>query len=132
MKYKKFHDFLNHYLEGKTAAFEDRPIDIKTFGNIKTYETSVQKHANYYNFEDSEYTITRFLKKVGIKFKHSTETIIKCSFLLENLHLPPTGSGVSIISLRYWSTNTYKTTYFNDFLFFCLNIDLRNRVIANC
>ena len=26
---------MKHYSEGKTTTFEDRPIDIKTFGNIK-------------------------------------------------------------------------------------------------
>ena len=47
---QKIYDFFKHYSEVKTIAFEDRPIDIKTFGNIKTYKISVKNHIDYYNF----------------------------------------------------------------------------------
>lgn len=52
-KYESFHNFLEHYSEDETIGFEDRPIDVKPFGNIKTSGISVKNHAYYNNFQDS-------------------------------------------------------------------------------
>ena len=37
-----------------------------------------------------------------------------------------------IINSRYWSTATYDSIYYNDFIFFGLKQDILNRVIINC
>ena len=40
------------------------------------------------------------------------------------MQLPPTEYNVPILNVRYLSTEPYKTTYFNDFVFFSLKEDI--------
>ena len=40
-------------------------------------------------------------------------------------HLEP------LLNTRYWTTKTYNSTYFNDFIFFSLRQDILKRVIIN-
>ena len=36
-----------------------------------------------------------------------------------------------ILNTRYWTTDVYKATYFNDFLFYGLRQDILSKVIVN-
>ena len=67
-KFKAVHDFLKHYDERKFNSFEERLIDIVKPGNVTSYEISTQKHKEYYNFENSEELVDKFLKNVRSKF----------------------------------------------------------------
>ena len=39
--------------------------------------------------------------------------------------------GAPIINSRYWSTKTYRTRYFNDYVLFSLKENIEKRVIVN-
>ena len=58
--YKKKHDFLNHYNEGKDDLFEDKRIDIEKTANLLKFEITVNKHGEYYDFEKSEEVVNDF------------------------------------------------------------------------
>ena len=90
---------MKHYADGKDA-FENKPIDIKYSGNIKTSEISVSKQANYYNFQDEESVMNDFLDNVGSIFKASSHVIMKCSFSLKHLKLVPVEDTGSITILN--------------------------------
>ena len=103
------HDFLENYAESKSVAFEDKPIDSKFSGND---EISASKHINCYNFKDAEDTVNSFLNNVRSKSKPNTEVLIKCGFSIENLQPVPVDSGEPIVNIKYWTTDSYKKTYF--------------------
>ena len=58
--YKKKHDFLNHYNEGKDDLFENKCIDIEKTANLLKFEITVNKHGEYYDFEKSEEVVNDF------------------------------------------------------------------------
>ena len=65
-------------------------------------------------------------------FRASNEVLVKCGFPLENIQPAPIGGGILIVNISYyWSTDAYRTTYFNDYLFFSLKSDIEKKVIAN-
>ena len=48
--------------------FEDKPVDVeKTFILLK-FEITVNKHGDYYDFENSEEVVGEFLKNVRSQF----------------------------------------------------------------
>ena len=71
-----------------------------------------------------------FLKNVKYSFVPNNDIIIKVGFTIENTQ-PATEIGTPIINSRYWSTEPYKTKYFNDFVFFNLKENIEERVITN-
>ena len=50
---------------------------------------------------------------------------------LLNIQRSPEEIGAPIINSRYWSTESYRTRYFNDHIFFSLKENIEKRVIAN-
>ena len=56
---------------------------------------------------------------------------MKVGFTTENIQPSPEEIGAPIINSRYWSTEPYRTRYFNDYVFFSLKENTENRVIAN-
>ena len=107
-------------------------MEIKDIGSLKSDKISYNKHAEYYDFTSSEECVDDFLQNVRLKFKSSDSNFtIKCGFAIENMQLPPTEYDVLILSICYWSTEPYKSTYSNDFAFFSLKENILKRVINN-
>ena len=94
---------MKHYDDGKFNLVEEKPTDVSRRASILTCETSIEKHKDYYDFENSESLIDDFLKNVRSKFKPGR---------LEN--------GTLIINTRYWSTEPYRIKFLNDYIFFTL------------
>ena len=84
-KYKIFHNFLKHYDKGKTKPFKDKPVEVKHFKNITTYEITVGNHGKFYNFNNSQEVVNNFLNNIRSKFKASNSVMIKCDFSIENV-----------------------------------------------
>ena len=127
------HNFLEHYDEGKKLPFAEKPIEIKTIEGLTTYEISYEKHSDYYDFTASESVVDEFLFNVKNRFKSVGEDVsIKCGFSVENIQPAPTPYTVAMVNSRYWSTDVYKTTYFNDYVMSNLSNDIKKGVIANC
>ena len=132
-KSKADHDFLQHYNEGKSRPFEDKPLDIKILrSNIIIYSIDFHKHQNDYNFFDSEKCLQDFLDNCKYKFKNTNvQKTIKCSFVIQNKQDPPLPHMSPILDTRYWSTTPYEGAYFNDFILFGIRQEILNRVIVN-
>ena len=41
--------------------FEDKPVDVEKTGNLLKFEITVNKHGDYYDFENSEEVVDAFL-----------------------------------------------------------------------
>ena len=59
--FKTKHDFLKQYNEGYNDLFEDKPVDVEKTGNLLKFEITVNKHGDYYDFENSEEVVDDFL-----------------------------------------------------------------------
>ena len=111
--------------------FEDKPVDVEKTANLLKFETAANKHGDYYNFENSEEVVDDFLKNVCSWFKPSGLTLIKCSFVIENIQQSAFEKLRPILNTRYWTTDVYKATYFNDFVFYGLRQNILSKVIVN-
>ena len=64
---------------------EDTPIDVEKTANLLKFEITVNKHGEYYEFENSEEVVDDFFKNIHSRFKPSGLKLIKCSFVIENI-----------------------------------------------
>lgn len=96
-----------------------------------SYEISAQKHKDYYAFENPEEVVDYFLKNLRTKFKPKNYFVIKCGFSIENYHPALIEKDPPITDAPYWSLESYRTKYFNNYLFFSLKKDILKRVIVN-
>ena len=55
----------------------------------------------------------------------------KCSFNIENTQNSIRPDLQPLLNTRSWTSDTYDSTYFNDFIFFALRQDILKRVIIN-
>ena len=97
--------------------FEDKPVDVEKTANLLKFEITVNKHDDYYGFENSEEVIDNFLKSVRSRFKPSGLKLIKCSFVIEYRQQSAFQNLRPILNTTYWTTDVYRATYFNDLYF---------------
>ena len=95
------------------------------------FEITVNKHGDYYDFENSEEVVDDFLKNVRSRFKPSGLKLTKCSFVIENMQQSAFENLRPILNTRYWTTDVYKATYFNDFVFYGMRQNILSKVIVN-
>ena len=65
------------------------------------------------------------------RFKFTNKKWFRCSFNIENIQNSIHPDLQPLLSTRYFTTQTYDSTYFNDFILFGLRQDILNRVIIN-
>ena len=118
--YKVKHDFLKHYEQGQDTLFEDKPLDIINNHQILKYKISAIKFGEYYDFNNSDGVVDDFLNNVRSKFRPSGSVLIKCGFIIENVQPAVSDNLKSILNIRYCSTEAYRATYFNDYVFYNL------------
>ena len=125
------HDFLKHYEQGQDTVFEDKPLDIINNHQILKYKISAKKFGKYYNFYNSEGVVDDFLNNVRNKFRPSGSVLTKCEFIIENVQPAVSDNLRPILNIRYWSTEAYRVTYFNDYVFYNLRQNILSKVISN-
>ena len=76
--FKIKHDFLKHCDNGQNIPFDDKPVEIKKTGAITSYEISVNKYREYYNFENAEQVFDDFLRNVRLRFRSKGKVLLKC------------------------------------------------------
>ena len=130
-KEKAAHDFLKHYDDGKNIPFEERPLDIIKYPILVIYQIEHKKYKNLYSFYNSEKCVDQFLQNVKFRFRATTEKWFKCSFTIENTQNSIRADLKPLLKTRYWTTETYDSIYFNDFVFYLLKNDILKRVIVN-
>ena len=100
-----------------TIYNKDKPVDVEKTANLLKFEITVNKHRDYYDFENSEEVVDDFLKNVYSRFKPFCLKLTKCLFLIKNIQQPAFKNLRLILNTRYWTTHAYKATYFKFFLF---------------
>ena len=110
------HVFLNYYPDGKRDVFEKKNNYIKYSGNIKPYKISASRHSNHFKFKDAESLLNDFVNNFRSNFESSSQVIMEWGFLIENLQAVLVESCEPIVNIRYWSTDPYQTTFFNDYV----------------
>ena len=95
------------------------------------YSIEFQKYSSFYSFYDSENCADDFLRNAKYRFTSTSKKWFKCSFIIENIQNSIHPDLQPLLNTRYWTTQTYDSTYFNDFIFFGLRQDILNRVIIN-
>ena len=111
--------------------FEDKLVDVEKTTNLLKFEITVNKHDDYYDFENSEEIFDDFLKNVRSQFKPFNLKLIKCSFVIEKIQESAFENLKPILNTRYWTTDVHKVTYFNDFAFYGLRQNILSKVIVN-
>ena len=129
--FKIKHDFLKHYDDRQNIPFEDKPVEIKKTGAVTSYEISVNKYREYYNFENAQQVVDDFLRNVRSKFRSKGEVLLKCGFLIENIQQFVQENLRPIVNTRYWTTEPFKTMYFYDYIFYSFRENILKRVIVN-
>ena len=128
-KHKAVHNFLEHYEDGKSIPFEEKPI--LKLPALTIYSVEYSKHKDSYNFYNSEVCVDDFLRNVKYRLKSGSKKWIKCSFTIDNIQNAQHQGLRSILNSRYWTTLPYKATYFNDFIFCSLKQEILSRVIID-
>ena len=132
-EYKKSHNFLKHYKDGKELISDEKPISIVEIGNnIRKYEIKYSEHSSYYDFFNSEKVVDDFLSNVRIKIKRTNEYfLIRSGFSIETFQPVLDSYNEPLKDTRYWSTNPIETKSFNDFVYFNVRESILKRVINN-
>ena len=119
-EYRKSHNFLKHYKDGKELISDEKPISIVEIGNnIRKYEIKYSEHSSYYDFFNSEKVVDDFLSNVRRKIKRTNEYfLIRCGFSIENFQPVLDSYSEPLKDTRYWSTDPIETKSFNDFVYF--------------
>ena len=127
------HNFLKYYADGNEKPVELKPVDISKKRDITIYQISFAKHSQEYDFFDAKKTVDEFLFNVKNLFVPDKTVLFKADFAIENIQSAPLGvsDAVDIKSLRYWSTDVYKSVYLNDYILVMLKSDILKRVINN-
>ena len=76
------------------------------------FEITVNKHGDYYNFENSEEVADDFLKIVRSRFKPLGLKLIKSLFVIENMQQSAFENLRPILNKRHWTTDVYKENLF--------------------
>ena len=130
-KEKAVHDFLKHNNEGKKIPFEEKPLDIIRYPALLIYLIEYKMYSNHYSFFNSEKCFDEFLQNVKYRFHATSKKWFKCSFIIENTQNSIRPDLESLLNTRYWTTKTYDSVYFNDFIFHAMKYDILERVINN-
>ena len=132
-EYKKSHNFLKHYKDGKDLIFDEKPISVVEIGkSIKKYEIKYSDHSSFYDFFNSQKLVDDFLSNVRRKIRRTNEYfLIRCGFSIENIQPVLDNYNEPLKDIRYWSTDPIETKSFNDFVYFNVRESILKRVIIN-
>ena len=95
------------------------------------YQIEYKKYKNLYSFYNSEKCVDEFLQNIKYRFHATTKKRFKCSFIIENRQNSIRNDLQPLLNTRYWTTETYDSIYFSDFIFYSLKNDILKRVLVN-
>ena len=99
--------------------------------NHLIFSIEFKSNQSFYDFYNCELCVDDFLRNVRCRFKAGSKKWFKCSFVIENIQKSLYPGLQLLLNSRYWSTATYDSVYFNDFMFFGLKEDILSRVIMD-
>ena len=95
------------------------------------YQIEYKKYKNLYSFYNSEKCVDEFLQNIKYRFHATTKKRFKCSFIIENTQNSIRNDLQPLLNTRYWTTETYDSIYFSNFIFYSLKNDILKRVLVN-
>ena len=131
---KAQHDFVRHYGAGKVvAAAINRPLNVVTLGDVKKIEITFKEHSFDYNFYDSAALVDTFLAQVKnlVPRNEYNNLLIRAGFSIENIQEALGDYSDPLVQTRYWTTETFESKSFNDFISFKIRESVLKRVINN-
>ena len=130
---KAEHDFVKHYGAGKKSDQISKPLNVVTLGDVKKIEITFKEHSLYYNFYDSAALVDTFLAHVKdlVPRNEYNNLLIRAGFSIENIQEALGDYSDPLVQTRYWTTETFESKSFNDFISFKLRESVLKRVINN-
>ena len=130
---KAEHDFVKHYGAGKKSDQISKPLNVVTLGDVKKIEITFKEHSLYYNFYDSAALVDTFLAQVKdlVPRNEYNNLLIRAGFSIENIQEALGDYSDPLVQTRYWTTETFESKSFNDFISFKIRESVLKRVINN-
>ena len=130
---KAEHDFVRHYGAGKKVDEISKPVNVVTLGDVKKIEITFKEHSLYYNFYDSAALVDTFLAHVKdlVPRNEYNNLLIRAGFSIENIQEALGDYSDPLVQTRYWTTETFESKSFNDFISFKIRESVLKRVINN-
>ena len=130
---KAEHDFVRHYGAGKKSDQISKPLNVVTLGDVKKIEITFKEHSLYYNFYDSAALVDTFLAHVKdlVPRNEYNNLLIRAGFSIENIQEALGDYSDPLVQTRYWTTETFESKSFNDFISFKIRESVLKRVINN-
>ena len=130
---KAEHDFVKHYGAGKKSDKISKPLNVVTLGDVKKIEITFKEHSLYYNFYDSAALVDTFLAHVKdlVPRNEYNNLLIRAGFSIENIQEALGDYSDPLVQTRYWTTETFESKSFNDFISFKIRESVLKRVIYN-
>ena len=130
---KAEHDFVKHYGAGKKSDQISKPLNVVTLGDVKKIEITFKEHSLDYNFYDSAALVDTFLAQVKdlVPRNEYNNLLIRAGFSIENIQEALGDYSDPLVQTRYWTTETFESKSFNDFISFKLRESVLKRVIFN-
>ena len=130
---KAEHDFVKHYGAGKKSDQISKPLNVVTLGDVKKIEITFKEHSLDYNFYDSAALVDSFLAQVKdlVPQNENNNLLIRAGFSIENIQEVLGDYSDPLVQTRYWTTETFESKSFNDFISFKLRESVLKRVINN-
>ena len=130
---KAEHDFVKHYGAGKKSDQISKPLNVVTLGDVKKIEITFNEHSLDYNFYDSAALVDSFLAQVKdlVPRNENNNLLIRAGFSIENIQEVLGDYSDPLVQTRYWTTETFESKSFNDFISFKLRESVLKRVINN-
>ena len=130
---KAEHDFVKHYGAGKKSDQISKPLNVVTLGDVKKIEITFKEHSLDYNFYDSAALVDSFLAQVKdlVPRNENNNLLIRAGFSIENIQEVLRDYSDPLVQTRYWTTETFESKSFNDFISFKIRESVLKRVINN-
>ena len=130
---KAQHDFVRHYGAGKVVDAINRPLNVVTLGDVKKIEITFKEHSLDYNFYNSTALVDTFLAQVkDLVPQYENNVLIKAGFSIENVQqVFSKDYSDPLVQTRYWTTETFESKSFNDFISFKIRESVLKRVVHN-
>ena len=130
---KAEHDFVKHYGAGKKSDQISKPLNVVTLGDVKKIEITFKEHSLDYNFYDSAALVDSFLARVkDLLPQYENNVLFKAGFSIENVQQVLSNDySDPLVQTRYWTTETFESKSFNDFISFKIRESVLKRVVHN-
>ena len=129
---KAEHDFVRHYGAGKKVDEISKPLNVVTLGDVKKIEITFKEHSFDYDFYDATALVDTFLAQIkDLVPRYENNVLIRAGFSIENIQQVFKDYSDPLTQTRYWTTETFESKSFNDFISFKIRESVLKRIVYN-